>query len=334
MSKRLLALDGDWLAHRAFYAFGGSRAEGADLDRIVSMSVTKCIHWCLTLVVKHQASHLIFALDGGKSFRKDVYPPYKSNRGVYLYQGSPVVGDDLRKLLLTGIEMRREPSGVDLVIDQLAERMQSWNVFVMRVPRYEADDVLASTATLAKRFSNAGASVHAILGTADKDTIQSLNAHAEQTYPHHVKGQPDIVVRFGELGTRLAKYVHPDASDWTPNQFLDFQILIGDSTDSVPEILKPAAARKLLCKHGSLFAYFKTSEGSAFFDAHRRALHRNVQLVRMNRDLMREWTEEDLAETRVRIKPPSSDHVTRMLTRAWDDYAASRNAVRSRALLC
>lgn len=330
---RLLALDGDWLVHRAFYAMGGGKATEEDMPRIVAMTLSKCVHWCLTLTVQQEATHLIFALDGGRSFRKDVYPAYKSNRGTYVYQGEVVQGERLCELLNSGIQLRREPTGVDAVLNQLPERLTDWGVFVMRVPRYEADDVLASAATLAKRLGNSGQRIKAILGTADKDTLQSLSDYAEQTYPHHIKTEPDVVVRFREMGTRLVKYVHADATNWTPNQFLDYQILIGDSTDFIPEVLSKAKARKVINEHGSLHAYFKTRDGRTFFDLHSEELRRNVQLVRMNRDLMRDWSDEDLDATRLRIKPKDPAQVTRMLAKAYDAYRTYQRAASSNTLL-
>lgn len=101
--------------------------------------------------------------------------------------------------------------------------------------RYEADDLLA---TAARRVSDAGGT--AILITADKDARQLItgrvslyNLRKEQLY-----GAEEL------------------QKDWgiRPDQVVDFQTMVGDSTDNVPGIplIGPKSAGDLLVKYGSL----------------------------------------------------------------------------------
>lgn len=328
---RFLAHDGNWMVHRAFYAFGGSKASEADLPKVIAMASTKVLQWCLSDARRKGATHACFAIDGGKSFRKDLYPLYKSNRGTYKHKGRVVAGDQLTALLLEGTPVEKGgddrhalikmPEPVDEAIEATMNLVSDWGGRIICIQGKEADDVLASIATLARRFGQAGVNIHAFLNTPDKDTLQALSRHATQTYPSHVKGKPDVFVRYGDLGARLAKYVHADAADWTPNQFLDFQVLVGDSTDSVPEIVRPAVARKIINGHGSLHAYCKTPQGAAFFESNKTALFRNVPLVRMERDLFADWGDEDLDEFRLQYAPPKGATVGRMLRDTLADYS-------------
>lgn len=333
-THRLLAMDGNWHVHRAFYALGGARP-GADVNKAVAMTAAKVLQWCLSYVSKHEATHLIFALDGGKSFRKSVYPAYKSRRGHYMFEGRKLHGEEVTQLILEGAALTRLPDPVDLAIQETHDQLSDWGFCVLKLSGYEADDVLASAAKLTRRFAESGERLSCVLSTSDKDTVQSLNKYTIQQYPNHVKGQPDIVISHNVLGDRLVKYVqHEDARSWSPNTFLDFQILIGDPTDDIPALLTKAVARKILVEHGSLHAYFKTKIGRKFFEKHRIELARNVRLVRMQRDLLDSWDVPTLHdEAAVRAKPPKGYVMGNMVRSSYSQYLAWQAQYRTSSLL-
>ena len=71
----------------------------------------------------------------------------------------------------------------------------------------------------------------------------------------------------------------------TPKQFLDYQILRGDSMDDVPPVTSctDKEALTIIKTHGSLGAFFKTADGKKFYSMRRTELHRNKDLVGLSK---------------------------------------------------
>jgi DNA polymerase I len=104
---------------------------------------------------------------------------------------------------------------------------------------YEADDILASLAVQA-----AAAGVEARVFTSDKDLAQVVSEHVLQCPPPKqneaakIMGPAEIVEKFGV----------------EPKQMVDWQAMVGDSSDNIPGIpgVGPKKATLLLQKYGDL----------------------------------------------------------------------------------
>ena len=165
----------------------------------------------INILLKFEPDEIFCAFDmPGKTFRHEIYAPYKANR--------PPMPDDLRPQMVF----------VRHIVDALG------------IPRlekdlYEADDILATVARLA-----AEAGGNALLITSDKDARQLIS---------------DSVLLYN---LRKEEIYDADAlqKDWgiRPGQVVDFQTMVGDSTDNVPGIplIGPKSAGALLNQYGSL----------------------------------------------------------------------------------
>jgi DNA polymerase-1 len=159
----------------------------------------------------HGAEYLLATFDTPeKTFRDHLFAEYKGHRDP--------PPDDL---------IAQEP-----IIDQVLAAMR---IPVLKVPGYEADDVMATVATEA---AERGHSV--VLCSSDKDCRQLLS--------------DKVTIR------NLRKGVTLDAAglmaDWgvRPDQVIDFQALVGDSVDNVKGVpgCGPKTAAKWLAEYGTL----------------------------------------------------------------------------------
>jgi DNA polymerase-1 len=156
-------------------------------------------------------SHLVCIFDAdGPSFRHDIFAAYKAQR------------DPMPETLAVQLP------DVDAILAAL-------RVPVVRVPGFEADDVLF---TYARQAEAAGWDVR--LYTRDKDVDQVLSARV-RTYDAIKKQERGPAELFAEKGIR-------------PEQVVDYLCLIGDTADNVPGVrgVGPKTAAKLLAEHGTL----------------------------------------------------------------------------------
>ena len=212
--KTLLLLDSYALAFRMFYAYSQTplvNSKGEDVSMMHG-------YWgaVLRILAKHKPTHFAIARDVAhtKTFRHDLYPDYKANRG-------PMPEEMAAQMPLLGESM--EASGIPLLSE----------------PGYEADDVMASVATAAVE---AGFD-HVVILSKDKDMSQIVSDKIHLF--HLTKGADGI--DFGPDQV-VEKYGLP------PEKIRDYLALMGDASDNVPGVPKvgPKTAIQLLNDFGDM----------------------------------------------------------------------------------
>ncbi len=183
-------LDGSGFIHRAYHAWPKlSRKDGTPCGAVLGFCE---FLWAVLARPKHERTHLAVVMDGGHSGRREAYADYKANRG------------------------ERDP---DLVaqypfIDRACE---AFGVPTIRVPGYEADDVIA---TLAQRCSDAGG--RTVIHTVDKDMMQLVDERVSLYNP--VKkldvGREQVIAKWGV----------------PPEHVTHVQALLGDAIDGIPGV--------------------------------------------------------------------------------------------------
>ena len=163
------------------------------------------------LIQDKHPTHLICAMDSrGEGERNKIYPQYKAHREA-------------------------PPEDLQVQIPLVLDLIRAYNIPVVIVDGWEADDVIA---TLATRAAKAGMDVRLV--TADKDARQLLN---DKIKMYSIRKKQF----FGEEELK---------SDWgiRPDQVVDFQSLMGDSVDGVPGVpqVGPKTATTLLQEYGTL----------------------------------------------------------------------------------
>ena len=166
------------------------------------------------LLEKESPRHIAVAFDESlsKSFRNEIYPAYKANR-------DPAPPELKRQFALC------------------RELCTYLGVASFSSPRYEADDIIGTLATMAQRQG-----MPVTIVSRDKDLTQLLGG--EDTYWDAVANvryaYEDIEERFGVIPERMA----------------DFLALMGDAVDNIPGV--PGVGRKTAAK---LLKHFDTLPG-------------------------------------------------------------------------
>lgn len=219
--EKLLLVDGNSIANRAFYGAGASMLRNSEGE------YTGAVHGFIQILVRileqEKPTMVCVAFDAGKhTFRHDIYADYKGKR-----KGMP---DELR----TQMPLIKE------VLDCLG-------LSRCEIPEIEADDIIGTLS-----LESANANVPCVILTGDKDSLQLVDDMVTVLLPITANGQtttnrvtPDSVkdVFYGA-----------DASMVVP-----MKALMGDSSDNIPGCpgIGPKGALTLLQEFGSIDGIFE-----------------------------------------------------------------------------
>ena len=190
---KLFLLDAYALIYRSYYAFiKNPRINSKGLNTSAIVGFVNTLHEVLT---KEQPTHLGVAFDPhGPTFRSEAYPAYKAQR-----EATP---EDIKK-------------SVPIIKDLL----RAWNIPILQVDGYEADDVIGTLAT------KAGAQgVTTFMLTPDKDYGQLVKENVFIFRPRHGGGYETMGIEEVKL-----KYGIPSTKS-----VIDLLALMGDSADNFP----------------------------------------------------------------------------------------------------
>ncbi len=189
-----------------------------------------------------------------------------------------------RRELYPDYKVTRKPMPEDLPpqADRIKQIVRAIGIPVLSVQGYEADDVLA---TVAERF--AGEEMDVVLISRDKDLDQLVTEHVRLYDP----------MKDETLDAAAIK----DKKGYTPDQAVEVQTLMGDSTDNIPGIpgVGPKKAVSLVQQYGSAEAVLahadeltpKLKENVLAF---REQLPVTRELVTLRRDVPLELEPDDL----------------------------------------
>jgi DNA polymerase-1 len=242
--KRLFLVDGMSNIFRSYYAIRGlSNSKGVPTNATYGFTTT-----LRKLMKDHRPDYLGVVLDSKEmTFRREQYEHYKAHR--------PDMPEDLAAQL-----------------PYILRVCEALRVPVVRVPRYEADDIIGA---LAKQATEAG--LQTVIVTNDKDLAQL------------VRDDEVVLLRVDKNGESLlnedgvkAKYgVRAD-------QIVDWLGLMGDATDGIPGA--PGIGEK---GAASLLAEFDTIENllanweQVKKKTYRESLRDHADQIRMSRELAR-----------------------------------------------
>ena len=211
--QKLFLLDAYALIYRSYYAFiKNPRINSKGLNTSAIMGFLNTLQEVLT---KEQPTHIGVAFDPhGPTFRSEAYPAYKAQREATpedIKQSVPIIKDLLR----------------------------AWNIPILQVDGYEADDVIG---TLATKAGQQGIDTYML--TPDKDYGQLVGDHIYIFRPRHGGG-------YETMGPEevKAKYAIPSTQ-----AVIDLLALMGDSADNFPGCpgVGEKTAVKLINEFGSI----------------------------------------------------------------------------------
>ncbi len=209
----LVLIDGHAVAYRQFFALpvqAFSTKRGEPTNAVYGFARA------LLDVLEQGPDYLAVTFDQGLSGRGELYPEYKGTRDK--------MPDDLRRQL-----------------DRIRELVTAFNIPILELDGYEADDVLGSVAPQAEAEG-----VEVLIMTGDRDLLQLITDHTRIELPAaRSQKEPQIydLARFREKYQGLE-----------PPQLVDLKGLMGDSSDNIPGIkgVGEKTAMKLITAYGSI----------------------------------------------------------------------------------
>ncbi len=212
--KKLFLLDAMALIYRAHFAFSKNpRINSKGLNTGAVLGFTNTL---LEVLNKEKPTHIAVAFDtSAPTFRHEIFPEYKAQR-------------------------EESPEDIRTAIPIVKEEVKAFNIPVVELDGYEADDIIG---TLAKKAAAKGFKVYMM--TPDKDFAQLVEDNIILYKPAFmgnavdVLGVPEVLKKFD-----IEKV----------DQVRDFLGLQGDASDNIPGIpgIGPKTAVKLLKQYGTL----------------------------------------------------------------------------------
>jgi len=212
--KKLFLLDGFALIFRAH--FGYIKRPLINSKGVNTSAIQGFTNVMLSIIQKEKPTHIAVALDPpGGTFRNEMFPEYKGHR-------------------------EETPDDIKIAIPIIIEIIKAFNIPILMVKNYEADDVVG---TIAKQAEKEGFEVYMM--TSDKDYAQLVSENIYLYKPARsgnaveVMGVPEVLEKW------KIKRVE---------QVIDILGLQGDAVDNIPGIpgIGAKTAQKLLDKYDSV----------------------------------------------------------------------------------
>ncbi|HEY6697585.1 MAG TPA: DNA polymerase I [Acidimicrobiales bacterium] len=269
----LILIDGNSLTYRAFFALPTDLATASGQ---VTNAVFGFTSMLINLMRDHGHRRMAVAFDRPEpTFRHERVDTYKANR-----QAAPDI-------------LRQQIGLVRQVVETLGIR-------VLELPRYEADDIIA---TLATQGRDAGLDV--VVVTGDRDAYQLVeDPHVKVLYNR--RGVSDYVL-YDEAGIE-------ERTGVPPTLYLQYAALRGDTSDNLPGVpgVGEKTAAKLVTTYGGIDGIFEhldeqTPKLRASLGQHEDQVRQNAELMKLICDAPVGVTVDELDR-----RPPDVGEVRRL----------------------
>ncbi len=213
MRNTLFLIDAYALIYRSYYAFIKNprfNSKGFNTSAILGF-----VNVLEEILKSKNPSHIAVAFDPqGPTFRHEAYEDYKAQREA-------------------------TPEDIKLSVPIIKQIVSAYNIPILEVPGYEADDVIGTVSKLAEQHN-----FDVFMLTSDKDYAQLVTDHVFIYRPRHGGGYETLDV----------DGVKKKWSISSPSQVIDLLGLMGDSSDNIPGCpgVGEKTAIKLLGEFGSI----------------------------------------------------------------------------------
>jgi DNA polymerase I len=257
---KVLLLDGNSLTYRAFFALP---ADMATASGQVTNAVFGFTSMLINLLRDHRPDHVVVAFDRPEpTFRHEAVPDYKANR-----EAAPDI-------------LRQQVGLVRQVVETLC-------IPIVEKAGYEADDVIATLATVARDKGD-----EVIVVTGDRDTYQLVEDPLVKVL-YNRRGVSDYVL-YDEAGIK-------ERTGVTPAQYPEYAALRGDPSDNLPGVpgVGEKTAAKLITTYGGLDGVFANLDAQSpklreNLAEHEHRVRANARVMVLLRDVPLDVTPEQL----------------------------------------
>lgn len=212
--EKLFLLDAYALIYRAYYALIKSpriNSKGFNTSAILGF-----VNTLEDVLKKENPTHIGIAFDpAGPTFRHEAYPEYKAQR-------------------------EETPEVIRLSVPIIKDIIRAYRIPILEVPGYEADDVIGTLATEARKRG-----ITTYMMTPDKDYGQLVGENVFMYRPRHNDKAFEV------MGVEEVKNKYAIQS---PLQVIDLLGLMGDASDNIPGCpgVGEKTAQKLIAQFGNI----------------------------------------------------------------------------------
>jgi len=210
--KKIILIDANSLIHRAFHALPPLSYKGEPSGALFGFASI-----LLKTIKEQKPDFLVAAFDRPeKTFRKEIFEDYKATR--------PKAPQELVKQIIEAHNL-----------------LKAFNIQLIEVAGFEADDILGTLATKFKTEND----LKIIILSGDLDTLQLVED--EKVVVEILKKGVSETVIYDEEAVKKRFGLEP-------NQLPDFKALVGDKSDNIPGVkgIGPKTATELIKKYQSL----------------------------------------------------------------------------------
>ena len=218
-SPRLFLIDGYALIYRAFFAMISRPLTTSKGEN--TSAAWGVVNFLQRLITNHTPEYIGWVHDSGLSFRHETYPAYKATREK--------LTEELQADFNRGME-------------RISEILDAFQVPVLSVKGYEADDVIGTLATQAVQTA-----LNVVIVSGDKDFQQLVRPGVWLLNPGR-GGPANVEEQWVGVENASERLGVP------PDRVIDYLALVGDSSDNVPGVpgIGDKTARDLVSEFGAL----------------------------------------------------------------------------------
>ncbi len=212
-NKKFVIIDAMALAYKAYFAFINRPLSSSNGEP--TSAVFGFITQLLKILEDTKPDYIAVAFDSKeKTFRHDKYENYKSSRAAM-------------------------PEDLIPQIARIKEIIESFNIPIYILPKYEADDIIGTAVLKAENIG-----LESFVITPDKDYNQMVTDRVKIIKPGKT-AEDNVVYDVAKIKEEFG---------FEPKQMIDYLALIGDASDDIPGVkgIGPKGAIPLIQKYGSV----------------------------------------------------------------------------------
>ena len=253
MSKKILLIDGNSMANRAFYATMGRMMKTP--TGISTNAVYGFFQIMFKTIEEEKPDKIIVAFDISSSEKRTkIFNEYKAGR-------------------------HKTPEDLTIQFPIIKELLKTMNIPIVQKDGIEADDILGA---IAKKEGKKGNKI--IILTGDRDYFQLVDINVNIRYPKTIMGKTEYII--------YDNYKINEEYGLTPEKLIEVKALMGDASDNIPGVkgIGEKTALKLIIQFGSLekiYKYIENSDGKEIAKATLNKLIKDKEMAYVSKDLGR-----------------------------------------------
>ena len=253
MSKKILLIDGNSMANRAFYATMGRMMKTP--TGISTNAVYGFFQIMFKTIEEEKPDKIIVAFDISSSEKRTkIFNEYKAGR-------------------------HKAPEDLTIQFPIIKELLKTMNIPIVQKDGIEADDILGAIAKKEGKKEN-----KIVILTGDRDYFQLVDINVNIRYPKTIMGKTEYII--------YDNYKVNEEYGLTPEKLIEVKALMGDASDNIPGVkgIGEKTALKLIIQFGSLekiYEYIENSDGKEIAKATLNKLIQDKEMAYISRDLGR-----------------------------------------------